>query len=179
MKFLLDLRNVQLAGNAVDALFNDQDFLALRNRRAERRPLKALEEQLAKTDGKVRENIQQAESDAQFAIDKANGDLQAAVTAIDAREDLDENAKSHEKLKVQMREQRKIDVQISEINRTKDLKIRDAKIEQRRAVTTARSTVQILAIAIPALVLVLLIIVVFINRLAAERSHVPASRKRA
>ena len=66
-----------------------------------------------------------------------------------------------------------------EINRVKDLKIRDAKIEQRRAVTTARSTVQILAIAIPALVLVLLIIIVFVNRLAAERSHVPASRKRA
>jgi ABC-2 type transport system permease protein len=179
MKFLLELRNVQLAANAVDALFNDTEFLALRSRRAERRPLAALEAQLAKTESKVRENIQSAESDAQFAIDKANADLQSAVAKIDERDDLDDNAKAHEKQKVQMRESRKVELQINELNQDKERKIRDARIEQRRAVTQARSTVQTLAIAVPALLLVLLIIVVFINRMAAERAHVPAARKRS
>lgn len=179
MRFLLDLRNVQLSANAADALAGDADFLELRSRRAERRPLKRLEEQLATTQEKVQKSIDAAQGTAESAIEKANADLQAAVARIDARDDLDENAKAHEKLTVQMREQRKVDIEINRINLDKEARIRDAKIEQRRAVRAARSTVQTMAIAVPAAVLLVLILAVLGRKLTAERSHIPASRKRA
>lgn len=179
VRFLTELRNVQLAANMVDSLMGDAEFVDLRTRRAERRPLARLEEKLQKTTSQVQKTIDDAQDTAQSAIDKANANLQEALRKIDARDDLDDNAKAHERLKVQMREQRKVDLEIQRINSEKDQKIRDAKIDRRRAVVSERSTVQTLAIAVPSAVLLALILLVLGRKLASERSHVPAGRKRA
>jgi ABC-type uncharacterized transport system involved in gliding motility auxiliary subunit len=179
VRFLTELRNVQLASNMVDTLMGDADFVDLRTRRAQARPLARLESQLQQVQSQVQKTIDEAQDTAQGAVDKANASLQDALRKIDEREDLDDNAKAHERLKVQMREQRKVDIEVARINGERDQKIRDAKIERRRAVVAARSTVQTLAIAVPAAVLLALILVVLGRKLAAERSHIPASRKRA
>ena len=178
MRFLLELRNVQLAANAVDALFQDRGFLDLRTRRPTRRPLERLEAQLTKTQDNLRATTALAESDAQLAIDQANEAFQKKLGEIDARSDIDENAKAHEKAVVQVRESRKLEVQLNEVNKKKDARIRDAKIDQRRAIASDRTWVKALAVAVPAGLLALLVLAVFANRVAAERAHIPASRKR-
>ena len=179
LKFLLDLRNVQLAANAVDALFDDAAFLELRTKRPERRPLKRLEDQLLITQESLRKAGQMADAEAQSAIDAAQKSFNDELAKIDAREDLDDNAKAHEKAGVQVREQRKVDLAMAAINEAKEGKMREAKIEQRRQIDAYRQQVKILAIGIPAVVLALLVLAVFLRKVAAETAHVPTARKRA
>ena len=179
LKFLLDLRNVQLAANAVDALFDDAAFLELRTKRPERRPLKRLEDQLLITQESLRKAGQNADAEAQSAIAAAQKSFDDELAKIDAREDLDDNAKAHEKAGVQVREQRKVDLAMAAINEAKEGKMREAKIEQRRQIDAYRQQVKILAIGIPAVVLALLVLAVFLRKVAAETAHVPTARKRA
>ncbi len=178
LKFLLNLRNVQLAANAVDSLFADAAYLELRTRRAERRPLKRLEDQLLATQDVLRRASQNAESEAQSAIDGAQKSFSDELAKIDARTDIDDNAKAHEKAMIQIREQRKLDLAIAAVGETKEGKTRDAKIDQRRAIDAYRDWVKVLAIGIPAIVLALLVLAVFLKKVASETAHVPSARKR-
>lgn len=179
LRFLLNLRNVQLAANSIDALASDSAYLDLRNRRAERRPLKKMEDQMLLTQEKLRSSLSAADMDAEMAVTKANESFQGELRKIDDNKDLDENAKAHEKAMAQVREQRKLDLAQVQINEVKEAKIRDAKAEQRLALKGDRDQVKLLAITIPAIVLALLVLVVWTNRLRAERAHIPTSRKRA
>jgi ABC-2 type transport system permease protein len=179
LKFLLNLRNVQLAANAVDALFNDKAFLELRNRRPERRPLKRLEDQLLVTQDVLRRADQTATVEAESASKTAQQSFDAELAKIDARNDIDENAKAHEKTMIQIREQRKLDLAVAAVNQAKEARMRDAKIEQRRALDGYRDRVKWLAIGVPAAVLALLVLIVFLRKVAAESAHIPTSRKRA
>ncbi len=179
LQFLLSLRNVQLAANAVDALFNDQAFLELRNRRPERRPLKRLEDQLLTTQDAVRRAAQTATTEAEAASKAAQKSFDDELAKIDARTDIDENAKAHAKAMSQVREQRKLDLAVTAVTEAKESRMRDAKIEQRRAIDGYRDRVKWLAIGVPAAALALLVLIVFLRKLAAESAHVPTSRKRA
>ena len=179
LKFLLNLRNVQLAANAVDSLFNDKAFLELRNRRPERRPLKRLEDQLLATQDVLRKADQTATVEAESASQGAQKSFDDELAKIEARTDIDENAKAHEKAMVQVREQRKLDLAMTAVNQAKESHIRDAKIEQRRALDGYRDRVKWLAIGVPAVVLALLVLVVFLRKVAAESAHIPTARKRA
>ena len=178
LRFLLDLRNVQLAANAVDSLFADAAFLEMRTKRPEARPLKRLADQQLATRAVVRQAEQNAEAEAQSAIAAAQKTFNDELAKIDAREDIDDNAKAHEKASVQVREQRKLDLAMNQINEAKEAKLRDAKIEQRRAIDAYRDQVKRLAIGIPALVLALLVLAVFLRKVASETAHVPTARKR-
>ena len=179
LRFLLDLRNVQLAANAVDGLFAEKSFLDLRNRKPEKRPLPRLENQLLTTQDRLRAAIAAAEADEEFAVTKANDAFQSELRKIDERTDLDDNAKAHEKAQAQVREQRKLDLALVEVKQKKENKIRDARIEQRRAIQGYRDGVKWMAIGIPAALLLLLVVAVWSNRLRTERAHIPSSRKRA
>lgn len=179
LKFLLNLRNVQLAANSVDALFDDKAFLELRNRRPERRPLKKLEDQLLTTQDALRKADQTATVEAESASKAAQKSFDDELAKIDARTDIDENAKAHEKAMVQVREQRKLDLAVTAVNEAKEARMRDAKFDQRMAIDGYRDRVKWLAIGVPAAVLALLVLVVFLRKIAAEAAHVPTSRKRA
>ena len=179
LKFLLNLRNVQLAANAVDALFNDKAFLELRNRRPERRPLKRLEDQLLVTQDVLRKADQTASVEAEAASKAAQQSFDAELAKIDARTDIDDNAKAHEKAMVQIREQRKLDLAVNAVKQAKEARMRDAKFDQRQALDGYRDRVKWLAIGVPAAVLALLVLIVFLRKVAAESAHVPTSRKRA
>ena len=179
LKFLLNLRNVQLAANAVDSLFADAAFLDLRTRRPERRPLKRLEDQLLVTQEELRRTSQTADADAKAAIDAAQKSFNDELAKIDARNDIDDNAKAHEKAMVQVREQRKLDLTMAQINEGKEDKTRDAKIDQRRKLDAYHDRVKTLAIGVPAAVLALLVLAVFLKKFLSETAHVPTSRKRS
>ncbi len=176
---LLSLRNVQLAANAVDTLFNDSGFLTLRSSRAVPRPLKKLEDQMLKAQELLRQSLEAAQTAAKKSEEEANAEFQKQISAIDERQDLDQNAKEHEKAKVQILAQRNLDLKLQTVKEQQELAVRDAKLKQRRAIEADRSAVKWLAIGIPAAVLAILVLFVYINKLMRERAHIPSSRKRA
>ena len=177
-KFLLALRNVQLAANAVDSLFNDQGFLALRTRQPERRPLKRIEDQLFSTQEVVRKAIQTADAESETAQAAAQKTMNEQTSKIMARTDLDDNAKAHAQAEAGGIAQRKLDLEAEQIAKARLIKENEAKIEQRRTIEGFRERVRWLALGTPAIILALLILIVYLRKLAAEKAHVPTARKR-
>ncbi|MBA2482081.1 MAG: Gldg family protein [Planctomycetes bacterium] len=176
---LADLRNVQFVANAVDQLFSDKAYLELRTRRPAPRPLERLENVYRKTQERLRVVSDQADSEAETQINRVRDDFQRTLASIDLREDIDAVAKAHEKARATELGQRHLDLSINDINVRKEELKRGAKFDQRREVSAAQNHVKWLATGIPAVLLALLVLIVFIKRLASERAHVPASRKRA
>jgi ABC-2 type transport system permease protein len=179
LRALADLRNVQFAGNAVDQLFNDKAFLDLRTRRPERRSLKRIDDSLLATQERVRQDTEKAMGDAEAQIERIRGDFQRELAKIDEREDLDENLKAQQKATATINGNRKVEVAINEINLERDHKLAEAKATQRRELEATENRVRWLAVGIPAVALLALVLAVFANRLASERAHIPASRKRS
>ncbi|MBA3707908.1 MAG: Gldg family protein [Planctomycetes bacterium] len=176
---LLDLRNVQFVANAVDQLFNDKAYLELRTRRPAPRPLERLENVYRVTQDKVRTLTDQAETAAENEIERAQSDFRREISNISAKEDLDEAAKANATAQAQKQGQRRVELEINAINDRKEEARRKAKAEQRNEVEKAQDHVKWLATGIPAVFLAILVLVVFFKRLASERAHVPAARKRA
>ncbi len=178
-RFLLDLRNVQLFANAIDALANDPTYIEVRTRRPPRRPLVRDEAVVLESLNAVRGKIQSAQADMKKANDDAEKDYKNELKRIEDDSSLDDIAKA----------QRKATVEQGLIN-IRDRKTDEAKLrfEQAMAVVKSerderiernRSTLKIIAVAIPAGFLAILAVFVLINRLAGERSHIPNSRKRS
>ena len=176
-RFLTDLRNIQLIDNAVDSLFGDRSLVELRTRQPQPRPLKRHEDVYLATQEKVRKEIQSAELEQTSQLKKAQDRLDDAVKAIDKRED-DDNTKARLKEEVKTGEQRKVEAESEIIKQNAERRINLAKAEQRTAIKTDRSIVKAMAMGIPTALLAILALAVLINRVAAERSHIPSSRKR-
>jgi ABC-2 type transport system permease protein len=179
MRPLTDLRNVQFAGNAVDQLFNDKAFLDLRSRRPQRRPLERLEKSLAASQTRVAEEIDKVQSASDVDTAKIRADFDAKLRQIDENESLDENAKAQEKERATVIGQRQMDISLNDAKVQADAKISALKADQRREVRAAQDYVKMIAIGTPAVLLLALVLAVFAKRLIAERSHIPAARRRA
>jgi ABC-type uncharacterized transport system involved in gliding motility auxiliary subunit len=176
---LRNLRNVQFIANAVDALAADQDFLSLRTRRPQARPLSLIQDVITKTDEVKREMLETAANTAEIAISKAQGDYAKVNDKIDAVADLDENAKAQLKANKEAEESRKLQKNLAAIEYDKDVATRDAEIIQDQTISRHLLKVKWFAVGIPACVMLILVLAVGSLRLRAERSHIPASRKRS
>jgi ABC-2 type transport system permease protein len=176
---LRNLRNVQFIANAVDALAADQDFLSLRTRRPQARPLSLIQDVIVETDRQKREAIESAINTAEIAIAKANDDFAKANEKIDAVADLDENAKAQLKANKEAEESRKLQKALAAIDLDKDIATRDAEIIQDQTISRHLLKVKWFAVGIPAFVMLILVLAVASLRLRAEHSHIPASRKRS
>jgi ABC-type uncharacterized transport system involved in gliding motility auxiliary subunit len=179
LRALADLRNVQFAGNAVDQLFSDKAFLDLRTRRPQRRALKRIDDSLMATQDRLRQETEAAMDDAEKQIERIRGDFQRELDKIDARDDLDENAKAQQKATASVNGNRKVEVAINDINLAREGKVAEAKAAQRQELEATENHVRWLAVGIPAVALLALVLAVFANRLASERAHIPAARKRS
>lgn len=175
---LRNLRNVQFLANAVDTLAADQELMKLRTRRPQARPLKRMEDLLVGAEQRMRDEMSAAEQQAFSEIEKAQADFRAKQDKVRAREDLDENAKEQLIATMIAAEQRKLDAAMEDINRQKDVRIAQAKGERNQAIDENRFTVRLQAVGLPAIVMLSLVLLVFLNRLRQERRFIPSSRKR-
>lgn len=176
---LRNLRNVQFIANAVDALAADQDFLSLRTRRPQARPLTRIQDVITQTDADKRIRLEEAANNAEIAIKKAQDDYAKANEKIDAQADLDENAKEQLKANKEAEESRKLQKNLAAIDYDKDVATRDAEIIQDQTISRHLLSVKWFAVGIPAFVMLILVLGVASLRLRSERSHIPASRKRS
>lgn len=176
---LRGLRNVQFIANAVDALAADQDFLALRTRRPQARPLDRIQNVIVETTRVKREMLESAVNKAETAIANANAEFAKANEKIDAQGDLDESAKLQLKASRESEESRKLTKTLAEIEYQKNVDTRDADIIQDQTIGRHLLSIKWFAVGIPACVMLILVLAVASLRLRSERSHIPASRKRS
>jgi hypothetical protein len=179
MAVLRNLRNVQFIANAVDALASDQDFLSLRTRRPQTRPLNLIQGVITETERVKRETIEAANIKAETAVNTAKADFAKAQDKIDAAADLDENAKDQLKANKETEENRKLQKILTAIDLAKDTTTRDAEIIQDETINHELLKVKWFAVGIPAFVMLILVLAVASLRLRTERLHIPASRKRS
>lgn len=178
LRVLTDLKNVQFVANSVDALFDDKAYLELRTKRQARRPLTRLDEVSMKAQEVRNAQLETARTDTQAKIDAIVADYQKTLDKIDARDDLDEATKAQERSRAEIIGMRKRDAEVQAQNLKREEQEHRLEIDQNRAIERYRWWVKSLAVAIPSVVLALIAIGVFINRLVRERSHIPASRRR-
>lgn len=189
MRELTDLKNVQFAGNIVDALFMEQlpeaekasfkALLELRTRRPQRRPLTRLESMLAETQDRVQRETDRVVNVAENAINSLRAQNDAEIDKIKNDPTLDDSAKADAAGRATVRNERKLQLAIAKANLDRDQAIKQIKSDQRHAIALAHHKVEAVAVFTPALLLLLLAGGVYLNRLVAERAHIPASRRRA
>jgi len=178
LRVLMDLKNVQFVANAVDALFDDKAYLELRTRRPARRPLLKFETVATEAQKLRTTQLDIITTELQGTIDKVNSDFQASLSAIDARDVLDEETKAHEKSRAEVVGQRRIQLEVSGIQLKIEQKQRKLEIQEARTVEAYQWWVKFLAVAIPSAVLAIIALAVFANRVVREKSHIPAARRR-
>ena len=178
LRVLMNLKNVQFVANAIDALFDDKSYLALRTRRPLPRPLLKLEAVATDAREQRRVQLESVTADLQAKIDKVNEDFRASIDKIEARADLDEESKAQEKSRAEIVGQRRIQGEVNGLKLQIEQEQRKLEIQQGRTVEHYQWWVKFLAVVIPSSVLAIIALAVLANRLIREKSHIPAARRR-
>ncbi len=178
LRVLMDLKNVQFVANAVDALFDDKAYLELRTRRPARRPLLKFEAVATEAQKLRTTQLDAVKTDLEAKIEKVNAEFQESLAKIDARDDLDEETKAHEKSRAEVVGQRRIQLEVNALQLKIEQEQRKLEIQEARTVEAYQWWVKFLAVAIPSAVLAIIALAVFANRAVREKSNIPAARRR-
>ena len=178
LEVLQGLHNVQFIANAVDAAIGDEEFLSLRTRRPQMRPLTLLEESLRVE----RDHLIAAENAAidekEKAIKELNDRMKEKIDAIKNSTE-DSNAKRQRLAQIQGIEERRLQRDIAAVDKSFSQKVKEAKIEMRRARQSELWQVLLMAVGLPSILLVMLIIVVFVVRIQGQQAAIPSDRQRS
>jgi len=178
-KILLDLRNIQFVSNVVDYLTGEGQLMAVRSRRGSSRPLQFLLERFQDTQRQREEAVRDAQAKADESTTKAKNDLEAAVSEISKREDLDEASKEAMAIQTRNDLELKNAREFIRINEELQQAIHIAQDQQKDVISDLRLSIRILAIAIPSFALCFIAVMLFIRKSVRERTNVPASRARS
>jgi ABC-2 type transport system permease protein len=162
--------NVAFFLNAIDLLVGDESFIALRSRRARHRTLERVEAQTRGFIERRTREDQQAVKEARTAIEDARKRLKTRVADVEARNDLDAQAKQMMLQNLQESESRQIDVLQNNIEDGKNAKIRASREVMEIAVGRIRSRIRVSAVLLPPLPVFIAGIAVFLRRLRREHA---------
>jgi ABC-2 type transport system permease protein len=177
-QFRLNLDNVTFVLNAVDHLAGDSSYIDLRKRRLKHRTLVKVEEQTAKFIEREARDRQKAAEEAKKALARARTRLSEKAKKIQNDKEMGDVTKM-QKLGIAMRDESiKFEVEEKKINQHKEESIERSKKESERnvrAVERAYYAGALIVAPIPAVILGLLM---WILRIAAENKDISASRRR-
>jgi ABC-2 type transport system permease protein len=160
--------NITFFSNAIDLLAGDESFIALRNRRGRHRTLERLEAQTRIfMDRRAREE-QQAQKEALTALEEARTRLKKRVEALNARTDLDAQAKQIMVRNVEETENRQLRVLESNITDARDAKIRASRETMEMQIRSVRARIRILAVLLPPVPVLVVGVALFILRTRRE-----------
>jgi ABC-2 type transport system permease protein len=161
--------NIPFFLNAIDLLAGDESFIALRNRRGRHRTLERVEAQTRTfMDRRAREE-QQAQKDALAALDEARARLKKRVEDLNARTDLDAQAKQIMLRNLEETENRQLRVLESNITAARDAKIHASRETMEMAVRGIRTRIRTLAVLLPPVPVLLVGVALFVRRTRRER----------
>jgi ABC-2 type transport system permease protein len=172
----LSFDNVTFVLNAIDDLAGDPSFIALRKRRPRHRTLELIEARTRTYEQKRREESEQAAAVAEQRLREAQARLDAAVKAIEARTDLDEQTRQIMISNVQSAEQRRLAVARANIEDERQRQIENARISMESSVRGIQNTIKLLAISLPPIPAFVLAVAMSLRRLRRERARIAPER---
>ncbi len=172
----LNFDNVSFLLNAVDSLAGDDSFIALRKRRPKHRTLEAVEEQTRVYEEERMTDTAEAEGVAEKKLEEAQERLNQAVSALEARTDLDIQTKRIMIANQQKAENRRLTVARKNIEDEKQRQMDRAKGEMESSIRGIQSTIKVLAVALPPIPAFALFLFVSVRRLRREKIGVSPDR---
>lgn len=172
----LNLDNVTLALNAIDELAGETSFITLRKRRPRHRTLEAVEARTRQYEQQRDLETQQAATVADQRLKEAQARLDRTVATIEARQDLDDQAKQIMISNVQSAENRRLQVARANIEDERQRQIEDARAAMESSIRGIQNTIKLLAVALPPIPAFVLFIVMSIRKLARERARISQDR---
>ena len=178
VRFLKDLRNVQFAMNAVDALIGESQLVGIRNKLPPKRSLVLLDDVQTAAQKAKGASEDRARDAAESELSRKRAELEDAVAKIEKDDSLDEATKAN--LKVSKRDvlTRRLEVESNAINQRAEAEIQSARSAQRAEVESRHLRIRILALLTPFFILSSLALMIFIRKAIRERSNVPMARVR-
>ena len=169
--------NITFFLNSLDVLTGDGSFIDLRKRRLRHRTLERVEAQTRTFIEKRTQEEQQAEAEAQKALADAEERRKKRIEDIQARGDVDEQAKQIMARNIDEVERRKFDVLAANIRQAEQAKIQGIRENMESQVQRIQGTIRAIAVAAPPLPVFALGILIFIRRRRREREGAAAVRR--
>lgn len=173
----LNFDNVTFFLNCMDYLVGDDSFVTLRKRRVKHRTLETVE---ARTRAYVEQRVkeeQDAEAEAQRALDEAQRQLNEKVADVRQRTDLDAQTKQIMAENLQQVENRRFEVQKANIEAAKEAKIDASKENMEAAIQRIQSGIKTLAVMLPPVPVLVLGVMIFMRRRKREQEGAAAARR--
>ena len=169
--------NVTFFLNVMDVLVGDESFIALRSKRVRYRTLETVERQtLAYTQQRVKDE-DEAEQEAQAALDQARRRLTARVDEVRQRTDLDEQTRRIMVRNLEEVENRRFETLQTNIEAEKEARIQDSKEMMESQILRIQNTIKNLAALLPPVPVFLLGVFIFVRRRRRENEAAAAARR--
>lgn len=169
--------NITFFLNAIDFLAGDESSIALRNRRVRHRTLDRVERQTRSFMERRARDEQQAEKDARAALTEARERLNSRVAEIQARRDLDDQAKQIMIRNFQEVENRRLHVLETTIDQEKNARITASRETMERQVRTIRGAIRLTAVLLPPVPVLLTGAIIFMRRERRARESARAMHR--
>ena len=169
--------NVTFFLNVMDVLVGDESFIALRSKRVRYRTLETVEQQTLAYTLQRAEDEDEAEQEAQAALDQARRRLTARVDEVRQRTDLDEQTRRIMVRNLEEVENRRFETLKTNIEAEKEARIQDSKEMMESQIRLIQNTIKNLAALLPPVPVFLLGVFIFLRRRRRENDAAAAARR--
>ena len=173
----LNFDNVTFFLNAMDVLVGDDSFVNLRSRRARHRTLERVEAQTAQFLEQRTQDEQEAEKDAEQALDEAQARLDARVEELRGRSDIDAQTMQIMVRNLEEVENRRLVVLSTNIEAEKDTKIQASRENMEAQIRQIQTSIQTFAILLPPIPVFAVGVVTLIRRRRRAREGAAAAHQ--
>jgi ABC-2 type transport system permease protein len=160
--------NVAFLVNAIDVLAGDDSFVPLRSHRVAHPTLERVETQMRTFVERRQQEESQAAAEAQAALDAAQRALEQRLGEIDARPDLDAQARQILARNVEETEKRKLGMQRTNIDLAKNAKIQASREKMEASILTIQRNIRVSAVLVPPALMLTIGVVVWLVRRRRE-----------